>query len=327
MSKSIKKWLVAASVVGALPWQLHAETVSYPKQAITLVVPFSPGGGVDVMGRLLAERLRQTLNQNIIVENRPGASGMLGASHVVRAKPDGYTVLLGSAGETAINPYVYGDRMSYQLDNLQPVALLSRVPNVLLAGPAMEAADMASMLDYVRANPGRVNYATSGLGNPQHLNGALLEHQAQVSMVHIPYRGAAGQLADVAGGSVELTFVSYAAAVPFLQSGKVRALAVTSANRTGFAPDIPALSETPGLENYDLSNWFGLFVPAATPAEIVQALNQATNEALADPELAEKLQAQGAELTPLSVADFTSFIAQESSKYEQIVREAGIVAE
>lgn len=327
MSTSVKKWLGLGLVCTVLPCSLQAETVSYPKQAITLVVPFSPGGGVDVMGRLLAERLRQTLNQNIIVENKPGASGMLGANQVVRAKPDGYTVLLGSAGETAINPYVYGDRMSYQLDSLQPVALLSRVPNVLLAGPALEAVDMPAVLDYVRANPGKVNYATSGVGNPQHLNGALLEHQAQVSMTHIPYRGAAGQLADVAGGSVELTFVSYAAAVPFLQSGKVRALAVTSAKRTGFAPDIPALSETAGLENYDLSNWFGLFVPAATPADIVQALNEATNAALADPDLAQKLQLQGAELTPMSVQEFQAFITEESNKYEKIVRDANIVAE
>jgi tripartite-type tricarboxylate transporter receptor subunit TctC len=305
-----------------------AQTTDYPARPITIIVPFSAGGGVDVMARLVAEKLRTTLAQSVIVENKPGASGMLGAQFVAKAPADGYTLLLGSAGETAINPYVYKDRMAYQPEkDLQPVSLVSRVPNVLVAGPSLKANNVAELIQHAKANPGKVSYASSGIGNPQHLNGALLESVAKVSMMHVPYKGAAGQLADVAGGTVDMTFVSYAAALPFIQSGKVRALGVTSPKRARFAPDIPALAETAGLESYGLSNWFGVFVPAQTPAPIVQTLNKAISAALQDAEIARRLSEQGGEIEIMSPQAFQEFIRSESKQYGQIVDSAQITAQ
>ncbi|MFC4274612.1 tripartite tricarboxylate transporter substrate binding protein [Achromobacter aloeverae] len=325
-----RRALIAAAAVSAACacTAALAQAQAYPAKPVTIIVPFSAGGGVDVMARLLAEKLRVTLKQNIIVENKPGASGMLGAGYVVKAAPDGYTLLLGSAGETAINPYVYKDKMAYSPDkDLEPVSLVSRVPNVLVAGPSLKANTTAELLQYAKAHPGKVSYASSGIGNPQHLNGALLEATAGVTMMHVPYKGASGQLSDVTGGNVDMTFVSYAAALPFIQSHKVRALGVTSAKRAGFAQDIPALAETPGLESYDLSNWFGVFAPARTPAPVVAALNDAISAALRDPELARRLSEQGGEVEVMTPQAFSDFIHAQGKQYQAIVEHAHITAE
>jgi len=323
-----RRVLIVAAAASAVLIGSAASAQDYPSRPVTIIVPFSAGGGVDVMARLLAEKLRVALKQNVIVENKPGASGMLGAGYVVKAPPDGYTLLLGSAGETAINPYVYKDKMAYSPEkDLAPVSLVSRVPNVLVAGPSLKANTTAELLQYAKAHPGKVSYASSGIGNPQHLNGALMEATAGVTMMHVPYKGASGQLSDVTGGNVDMTFVSYAAALPFIQSHKVRALGVTSAKRAAFAKDIPALAETPGLESYDLSNWFGVFAPAKTPAPVVTALNQAISAALRDPELAQRLTEQGGEVEVMTPQAFHDFILAQSKQYQAIVEHAHITAE
>lgn len=224
---------------------LLATAQEFPSKTITIVVPFSPGGGVDTIARLLAEKLRASLGQSVIVDNKPGASGMIGALAVVRAPADGHTLLLGSAGETAINPYIYKAKMQYAPENdLAPVTAVVRVPNVLVAAARAPFNNLEELIAYAKKNPGKVSYATSGVGNPQHLNGELLEEMAGIKMIHVPYRGASGQLADVAGGNVDLTFVSMAAAAPFIKDGRVKAIAVTSARRASFAPDIPAIAES-----------------------------------------------------------------------------------
>ena len=202
----------------------------YPTKPITIVVPFSPGGGVDTMARLLAEKLRTSLGQQVIVDNKPGASGMLGALAVVRAPADGHTLLLGSAGETAINPYIFKAKMQYAPDkDLAPVTAVVRVPNVLVAAPKAPFGTLDELVAHAKKNPGKLAYATSGVGNPQHLNGELLEEMAGIFMVHVPYRGASGQMVDVAAGNVDLTFVSMAAAAPFIKDGRVKPIAITSA--------------------------------------------------------------------------------------------------
>jgi len=323
-----RRAVIMAAAASAILIGSAALAQDYPSRPVTIIVPFSAGGGVDVMARLLAEKLRVTLKQNVIVENKPGASGMLGAGYVAKAAPDGYTLLLGSAGETAINPYVYKDKMAYSPDrDLAPVSLVSRVPNVLVAGPSLKANTTAELLQYAKGHPGKVSYASSGVGNPQHLNGALMESTAGVTMMHVPYKGASGQLSDVTGGNVDMTFVSYAAALPFIQSHKVRALGVTSAKRAAFAKDIPALAETPGLESYDLSNWFGVFAPAKTPAPVVAAINQAISAALRDPELAQRLTEQGGEVEVMTPQAFHDFIQAQSKQYRAIVEHAHITAE
>jgi tripartite-type tricarboxylate transporter receptor subunit TctC len=300
----------------------------YPARPITIVVPFSAGGGVDAMARLLAEKLRENLKQSVVVDNKGGASGMLGAGFVAKAAPDGYTLLLGSAGETAINPLVYKEKMQYVPErDLAPITLITRVPNVLVANPNFPAKNIAELVAYAKKNPGKVTYATSGVGNPQHLNGELLQYLTGIQMMHAPYKGASNQLVDVASGNVDITFVSLAGATPFIKGNRVKAIAVTSAKRAGFAPDVPAISEFAPAASYDLENWFGLFAPAKTPADVQVKLNAAVTAALKDPQLVSRLREQGGEPTPLSQAQFRDFIKKESAQYGRIVDNAKIVAE
>ena len=329
MSKSTRRFALAAmSAAGLVALSPLVQAQAYPSKTITIVVPFSAGGGVDTMARLLAEELRGSLKQNVIVDNKPGASGMIGARAVAKGTPDGYTLLMGSAGETAINPFVYKTQMQYSpAKDLAPVALVSKVPNVLVAAKSFPANNVEELIAYAKKNPDKVVYSSSGVGNPQHLNGALLEQMAGVKMVHAPYKGASGQLVDVVSGTVPLTFVSYAAAKGFITDGKVKPIAVTSAKRTAFAPNIPAVAEYAPLAKYELANWFGLFAPAGTPDAVVQQLNAAVNDALKKPELAKRLQDQGGELQPMTTAQFREFVQAESAKFQRIVESAKISAE
>ncbi len=316
----------AALASAALAPAAHAQ--AYPTKTVTIVVPFSAGGGVDAMARLLAEPLRAALKQPVVVDNKPGASGMLGAQAVAKAAPDGHTLLLGSAGETAINPFVFKGRMQYDpAKDLAPITLVTRVPNVLVANPKLPVKNVDELIAYVKKNPGKVTYATSGVGNPQHLNGELLASMLGTPMNHVPYKGAAGQLVDVAGGNVDLSFVSYAGAAPFLKAGKLKALAVTGDKRASFAPDIPALAETKAMAAYNLVNWFGLFAPAGTPPAVQQKINDAVTAALRDPALVKRLQDQGGEPSPMTQAQFRDFIKAESAQYGRIVEAAKITPE
>jgi tripartite-type tricarboxylate transporter receptor subunit TctC len=325
---SIRRRALVCAAVGMASLPLPTLAQDYPARPITIVVPFSAGGGVDAMARLVAEKLRVSLKQSVVVENKPGASGMLGAGYVAKANPDGYTLLLGSAGETAINPLVYKGRMQYSPEkDLAPITAVTRVPNVLVANPSFPAKTVAELVDHARKNPGKVSYATSGVGNPQHLNGELLQSLAGIQMQHVPYKGASNQLVDVASGTVDITFVSLAGATPFIKGGRVKALAVTSARRASFAPDIPAIAEFAPTAAYDLDNWFGLFAPAKTPPAVQARLNEAVTAALRDPELIKRLREQGGEPMPLSQTQFRDFIKTETVKYARIVDSAKIVAE
>jgi tripartite-type tricarboxylate transporter receptor subunit TctC len=298
---------------------------AWPNKPITIIVPFSPGGGVDVMARLVAEKLRPVLGQVVNVENKAGGSGMIGAVAAVRAPADGYTLLMATAGETAINPHVYKAKMQYAPEkDLAPVSLVVKVPNVLVVNPALPIKSTAELLAYAKANPGKVSYGTSGIGNPQHLAGELLAKLSGQQLTHVPYRGASNQLTDTAGGSVDMTFVSLAGARPFMKDGRVRAIAMTSPKRSPLAPDVPALAETKGLEGYALENWFGLFAPAATPAPVVEKLSAAVAQVLKDPDLAKRLNELGGEVTPMAPVPFKAFIQDESRRFARIVQDANI---
>lgn len=307
---------------------VNSQAQEFPSKPITIVVPFTAGGGVDVVARLLAEKLRVSLKQSVIVDNKPGASGMLGAQAVVKAPADGHTLLLGSAGETAINAFVYKDKMQYSPErDLAPITVVTRIPNVMVVSPSLPVNNIEEFVAHAKKNPGKLSYSSSGVGNPQHLNGELLEELAGVFMVHIPYKGAAGQLIDVTTGVVDATFVSYTAARSFIQSGKVKPIAVTSAKRASFAPDLPAIAEYKPLAKYQLENWFGLFAPAATPTAIQEKINAAVTQALADPELVKKLREQGGEPSPMSIAQVKTFLKSESAQFARIVNTAKITAE
>jgi tripartite-type tricarboxylate transporter receptor subunit TctC len=323
-----RRHLILSGLLAAIGATPAAMAQDFPSKTITIVVPFSAGGGVDTVARLLAEKLRGSLKQNVIVDNKAGGSGMIGALAVVKAAPDGHTLLLGSAGETAINSFVYKAKMQYQpAKDLAPITLVTRVPNVLVAANNFPAKSMEELVAYAKKNPGKVSYSSSGVGNPQHLNGELLEELAGIHMVHVPYKGASGQIVDVVSGNVELTFVSYTAAKGFIKDGKVKALGVTSAKRASFDPNIPAIAEYKPLAKYQLENWFGLFAPAGTPDAVVQKLNAAVTQALKDPELAKRLQDQGGEPSPMSVQQFRDFIKTESAQFQRIVETAKITAE
>lgn len=318
-----RRALLAAAL---LPGLARAQSPAWPDRPLRIVVPFPPGGGVDIVARLLAEPLREALGQPVLVENRAGAAGMIGAQAVARATPDGTTLLLCSAGEVAVAPHLNPTRMGYDAErDLAPVSLVVRVPNVLIVHPAVAATTPAELIALARAQPGRLTYSSSGTGNLQHLNGELFNRLAGVETVHVPYRGTAPALADVAGGRVTMTFGSLAAALPLVRGGQVRALAVTSRRRMAALPDTPALAEA--LPDYELVNWFGLFAPAGTPPERIARLHQAAAAALRDAALAAKLLEQGAEASPLAPAEFGRFVAAESAKFGRIIRDGNIRAE
>jgi tripartite-type tricarboxylate transporter receptor subunit TctC len=321
--------LTACALGAALlaPAAVRAQA-AWPSKPITLIVPFSPGGGVDVMARLVAEKLRPLLGQVVNVENKAGGSGMIGAVAAVRAPADGYTLLMATAGETAINPHVYKAKMQYAPEkDLAPVSLVVKVPNVLVVNPALPIKSTADLLAYAKANPGKLSYGTSGIGNPQHLAGELLAKLSSQKLTHVPYRGASNQLTDTAGGSVDMTFVSLAGARPFMKDGRVRAIAMTAPKRSPLAPEVPALAETKGLEGYALENWFGLFAPAATPAPVVEKLSSAVAQVLKDPDLVKRLNELGGEVSPLGPAPFKAFIQDESKRFAKIVQDANITPE
>lgn len=320
-------------IVGAATLALSLATgtlaaQTYPNRPITIVVPFSAGGGVDAMARVLAEKLRSVLGQSVVVENKGGGSGMIGAQAVVKAPADGYTLLMGSAGETAINPFVFKSRMQYSPQtDLMPISLVVKVPNVVVVNPALPFKSADELVAYAKANPGKVRYGTSGVGNPQHLAGELMARQANIQLTHVPYRGASNQLLDVIGGNIEMTFVSLAGARQFIKDGKVRAIGITSQGKSALAPEIPSISDSASLKGYSLENWFGLFAPKGTPAPIVSRLNAAVVDALKDPGVANKLKGLGGEPTPMSPEQFSAFVKTESTRFGRIVDEAKITPE
>jgi tripartite-type tricarboxylate transporter receptor subunit TctC len=301
---------------------------AYPDRPIRVIVGYAPGGGVDIVARLVTEPVRQALGQPLIVENKPGASAMIGAQAVARAAPDGYTLLMAAAGEIAANPALLKQRMTYDpARELAPISLVATVPNVLVVDPRLPIRTPAELVAYAKANPGKLSYASSGIGNPQHLAGELLNRMAGIDLLHVPYKGAAPALTDVAAGRVSMNFSSLGPASPLIQDRKLRAVAVTSRERLPQLPDVPAIAEVPGLTEYELLNWFGVFAQVATPAPVVARLQEAIATALRDPGLQAKLAEQGAIPRAMSQAEFRGFVEAETRKFTRIIEDANITPE
>lgn len=319
--------LLAATLLTLAPaTALHAQSTAdaYPSGPMTLVVPFSAGGGVDIVGRILGDALTKELGKPVVVENKPGASGMIGAGAVAASKPDGLTLLLASSGESAINPHLYKD-MSYDpAKDLAPVTLIAKIPNLITVPSSLPVSNLPEFVAYTKKNNDKMSYSSSGVGNIQNISGELLNKLLGSNVLHIPYKGSAQALADVAGGQVSLTFSSAAAALPYIQSGKVKAIGVTSEQPMKAFPDVPPLNTVPELKEFTLVNWFGLFVRAGTPDDIVQKLNKAVVKALNDPNVIKALETQGAEPSPMTPAEFTSFRNAQSDLFGQIIKDAGI---
>ncbi len=311
--------VVAASLFAA---SLAFAQATYPSKPIRMVVPFPPGGTTDILARAVAQKLTEAWGQQVIVDNRPGAGGNIGSDLVAKAAPDGYTLLMGTVGTHAINPSLYA-RMPYDAQkDFAPVILVAGVPNVLEVNPSLPVHTVQELIAYARANPGKLNFASSGNGTSIHLSGELFKAMTGVKMTHVPYKGSAPALADLVGGQVQLMFDNLPSSLGLIKGGKLRAIAVTSTTRSSALPDVPTIAES-GLPGYEASSWFGVLAPARTPPAIVDKLNAVIGAWLASPEAKEKLASQGAVAAGGTPADFAHYIASETVKWAKVVKASG----
>jgi tripartite-type tricarboxylate transporter receptor subunit TctC len=314
----------AAALAAGVPFA-NAQS-NFASQPIHILVGYAAGGGVDIVARLLQEPMKAALGQPIIIENRTGASAMLATGAVAKAPPDGYTLLMAASGEVAINHFLFKEKMAYDpVKELAPIAMIGSVPCVVVVADTTPVRNPKELVAYAKANPGKLSFSSSGIGNPQQLAGELMNSMAGIQVLHVPYRGSAPAVTDVATGAVTMSFSSLAAALPLMQAGKIRAIAVTSHERMPQLPDVAPLSEgAPGLADYELLNWFAMFGTAGTPPEIVERLNSIVNTALKDPAIADKLLPQGIVPKPMKVAEFKAFVDAERTKFGKIVEQANI---
>jgi tripartite-type tricarboxylate transporter receptor subunit TctC len=294
-------------------------------QPLRLVVGYAPGGTGDVVARILSDRLGAELGQNVVVENRPGATGAIGARSVINSAPDGRTLFVGQTGEIAINQHFMKDA-GYDADkDLKPVALLGLVPLALVVP---SGAPYSTMAEFYQALPSAtLTFASAGAGTPGYFAGEMLKARTHANLTHVPYKGAAPALNDLIGGHVDLYFPGMPAVIPHLQSGLLKVLAVSPAKRSAIAPDIPTVAEATPLKDFDFTLWVGLFAPVRTPEDTIARLNKTTNAILAEPEIQRKLMEAGADVNPMSVDQFTAFVQTEGRKYLQIIKETGATSE
>ncbi|CAM4218670.1 ABC transporter substrate-binding protein [Bordetella tumbae] len=297
---------------------------AFPNQPVTLIVPFPPGGPTDAMARRLAEGLKRQLGQTVVVENRPGAGGNIGAEYVARAKPDGYTIMFGTSGPLAINGSLYKQQQYDPQKSFAPIIRIGHLPNILVVHPSLPVHNVQELIAYAKQNPDKLSYASSGNGASSHLAGILFNKMAGTQILHIPYKGTGPALNDLLGGQVSMSFTDILTALPHVQAGTLRAIGLASAQRSQALPDLPTLSEQ-GLDGYDVSVFFGIVAPRNTPSDVVDKLNQAFIAVLADPDVKETLHKQGIveadDKTPQSLA---SFIDAQVPKWHAIIQEAGV---
>jgi len=315
-----------AATLAALTPQAAVAADAYPAKAIRFVVAFPPGGGTDIIARVIAQKLVGRFAQQVVVDNRPGAGGNIGTDIVAKSAPDGYTMLMGSAGPLAINASLFSKMPFDPIRDLAPVTLAASTPNVLVVHPSLPAATVRELIALAKARPGEINFASSGHGTPAHLAGELFNSMAGVKLIHVPYKGAAPALADLLGGQVQIMFSTMPPALPHVKDAKLRALAVTSLKRSPAAPDLPTMDEA-ALPGFEAITWHGVVVPAGTSAAIIARLNREIVAILHLPEVVERLSGQGAESLGSTPEEFAAYIRSESVKWAKVVRESGAKAE
>ncbi len=311
-----------SAVAAALALAAAPARADYPDRPIHLVVPFPAGGGADVLARTIMPRVARELNATIVIENRPGAGGNVGAEYVARAAPDGYTLLYGTNGTHAINKSLYANIPFDPVRDFAPVSRMTQIAALVVVYPGLPVATVGELVAYAKANPGKVFFASAGNGTTSHLAGELFKTVAQVDVVHTPYRGGALAAGDVVGGHVALMIDVMPNVLPLAKGGKLRALAVTTAARVPAAPEIPTVAES-GLPGFEVSAWDGVLAPAGTPPAVIDRLNAAIRAALADPEVRDALVARGAQPVPGTPEAFARHIAAESEKWARVVRQSG----
>ncbi|HEY0823383.1 MAG TPA: tripartite tricarboxylate transporter substrate binding protein [Ramlibacter sp.] len=316
--------LALAAAAVAAPLGAHAQ--AYPSKPITIVVPFAAGGTTDILARVIGQALNKELGQSVVVDNRAGAGGNIGAQFAAKAVPDGYTLFMGTVGTHAINQSLYKKLTFDPVKDFAPLTRVAMVPNLLVANPGKPYKNVKELIAYAKANPGRVNFGSSGSGSSIHLSGELFNALAKVDMVHVPYKGSAPAVTDLVGGQIDVMFDNMPSAIQHVRSGRLRALAVTTAKRSPELPQVPTIAEA-GVPGYEATSWFGMFAPAGTPAPVVSRLNAALVKVLADPEVKKKLAEQGAEPYAEKPEQFAEFIRKEAAKWSKVVKESGASAD
>ena len=299
---------------------------SYPARPIRLIVPFPPGGGNDTVARAIAQEASPALGQSIVVDNRPGAGGIIGASEAARAPADGYTLFLGGVGSHAVNPNLHSKLPYDAVKDFAPITLVASAPSVLVVHPSVPVHTIAEFAAYARANPGKLNYASNGNGSSSHMAAVLYETNAGVKMTHVPYKGLGPALTDLMSGRIELMFNSIVAILPHIQAGKLRALGVTSKQRSSLLPDVPTIAES-GWPQYEAGSWYGILAPAGTPPAIIDRLHREIVKSLKDPEVQKRLAGEGADVIGSTPQEFSAHIKSELGRMGQAIKAAGLKLE
>ncbi|RBL84046.1 tripartite tricarboxylate transporter substrate binding protein [Streptomyces cavourensis] len=317
-----QRWLAASALAITLAGPAQA---AWPERPITLIIPASPGGTTDIAGRLIADKLAARLGQQVIVENRAGAAGIIGAQALARAKPDGYTLLMGNIGPNAINYALY-KTLPYQAADFAPITRVISVPNVLVVNAASPTHNVADLLADARREPGKISFGSSGSGQSPHLSAELFKQRAGIQGTHVPYKGAGPAVAALLGQQFTFMIDNLPSSMPYIQSGKLRALAVTSDQRLAELPDVPTMGEA-GVKDMVVTAWFGLVAPAGTPRPIIDTLYAATRDVVRSPDISARFRAMGGQAGGETPAEFAAFIDQERARWQQIVAAAGIAQE
>jgi tripartite-type tricarboxylate transporter receptor subunit TctC len=319
----IKPALLIALALAAVG-EVHAQT--YPTRPVRIIVAFPPGGGTDIVARIISPRLTEIWGQQVIVENRAGASGVIGTEAAARSAPDGHTLFMATMGNVTVNQHLYPKMPVDPLHDLAPLSQVVAVHFVMVAHPSLPARNVKELIALARSKPGQINYSSSGPGGAPHLAMELFKSLAKVNLVHIPYKGSGPSFADLIGGQVSLTSDSLVQALPYIRAERLRALGVLGAKRSPLLPDVPTIAES-GVPDYELTNWFGLLVPAGTPRELITRINGAVVKVLQQPDVRERLVAMGADVVGSSPEEFGRFMQAESTKWAKVVKDANIRAE
>jgi tripartite-type tricarboxylate transporter receptor subunit TctC len=315
---------VLATLAGAaLAWPAAAQT--FPAKPVRIIVAFPPGGGVDIVARTMGPRLTEIWRQPIVVENRPGASGVIGTEAAARSAPDGHTLFIGTLGNLTANQYLYSKMPVDPLRDLAPLTQVVAVHFVMTAHPSLPARNVKELIALAKARPGQINYASSGPGGAPHLGAELFKSMTRVDMVHVPYKGSGLSFIDLLAGQVSLTCDSQLQSLPYIKAGRLRALAVLGGKRSPLLPEVATVGET--VPGYELTNWFGMTVPAATPPDLISKLYADIAKVLQQPDFKEQIAGMGADVVGSTPAQFAAFMKSESSKWGKVIREANIKAE
>jgi tripartite-type tricarboxylate transporter receptor subunit TctC len=305
----------------------QAQEANYPSKPIRLVVGFAPGGGTDIVARLLATKVGEDFGQAVVVENRPGASGTMAAGQVAKAKPDGYTLMMGVISLNTILPSLYASLPFDPIKDFVPVTMTGSLPHIIVVHPSLPVHSIKELIAYAKANPGVANFPSAGNGTTPHIAGELFKHMTGVNMVHIPYKSSGQSIPDLVSGRVTVGFDTYAAAAPLVRAGQVRAIAVTSAKRLPEFPDLPTVEEA-GLPGYRFATWYGIFAPAGTPPAIVNKLHDEFNKAMQSPTIAPRLVEMGIDDTVTRTPeDFAALVKSDLARFAKVVKDAGITLE